>query len=225
MNKQQRIQVLKQQKISVGILSSDWMKFPETLATLADHNVRLLHFDIADGNWSPLFTIGTMALKPFGEPFLKDVHLMVKDPSALVQESVALGADIITFQLESDCPLLETYQWMHSQTECIAGISLCPNTALEQLVPYLQWIDMIQLLTLDPRTGLKMDSSQFFERIQQLHFLFDKHHQHKIIAIDGSMTLELATQLQDCDIDWVVSGSAFFKSDDLYDTLEKWSFK
>ncbi|WP_439242717.1 ribulose phosphate epimerase [Lonepinella sp. BR2474] len=225
MNRQQRIQALKQQKVSVGILSSDWMKFPETLATLVGHHICLLHFDIADGNWSPLFTVGTMALKPFGEPFLKDVHLMVKDPSTLVQECVALGADIITLQLESKLSLLETAQWIHSQTESVVGISLCPDTPLEQLSDYLQWVDLVQLLTLDPRTGVKMNPSQLFERIQQLHLLLDKHHQSKLIAIDGSMTLELATQLQDYDIDWVVSGSAFFKSNDLDMTLKQWGLK
>ena len=74
------ISELKSQRLSVGILASRWMDFNQTLEILAQHQLHLLHFDIADGQFSPLFTVGAIGIKQFSAPFIKDVHLMVKNP-------------------------------------------------------------------------------------------------------------------------------------------------
>lgn len=214
---------LKSQPISVGILASDWLAFPQTLETLARHQLHLLHFDIADGQFSPLFTAGSIAVKSFRPPFIKDVHLMVKDQLNTAKNCLAAGADIITLQLENQTDLDDTYAWLHAQpTPPLCGISLCPQTPLDLLDPYLEQVTLIQLLTLDPRNGQKAEESEIIERIKQLLAKLGATRQHKLIAIDGAMNLQLAQKVSRLDIDWVVSGSALFASKNLAETLAEW---
>ncbi|TCP95174.1 ribulose-5-phosphate 3-epimerase [Cricetibacter osteomyelitidis] len=221
-SKEQLILALKSQKISVGILASNWLNFKETQEILRNNQITLLHFDIADGHFSPMFTVGAMAIKPFSSPFIKDVHLMVENQFQVAKECVKAGANIITLQIETTENLAEIYHWLNQQTSVLCGISLCPDTSLEQLDAFLDQIDLIQILTLDPRTGIKMDETLLFERIKKLTDKLKRQGKDKLISIDGSMTFELAQKLQQFNINWVVSGSALFAKDNLNEILRKW---
>lgn len=218
------ISELKSQRLSVGILASRWIDFKQTLEILAQHQLHLLHFDIADGQFSPLFTVGAIGVKQFSAPFIKDVHLMVKNPFLTARECVEAGADILTLQIESDEDLNPIYDWIrdHSPTT-LCGISLCPNTDLNLIFPYLDKVDVIQILTLDPRIGIKAEQADLIKRIQQLSEQLGEQRQHKIISVDGSMNLNLAKLLVPLDIDWIVSGSALFAGEQLHDTLSRWT--
>lgn len=222
-NKQQLIQQLRKQLISVGVLASDWLKFPETLTTLAQHDLHLLHFDIGDGQFSPFFTVGPIAVKQFASPFIKDVHLMVKDPLHVARDCAKAGANIITLQVEQVDTLAETIAYLHENyPDVLIGLTLCPETPLESLQPYLEKVDLIQLLTLDPRTGIKASTDVVIARILALTKMLGSVRDEKLIAVDGSMNLTLATQLYPFDIDWIVSGSALFSQTDLNRTLAEW---
>ncbi len=78
----------------------------------------------------------------------------------------------------------------------LCGLAICPNTPLELLYPYLPDIDLIQILTLDPRTGEKANLDQITERLIQLLNQLHDSGQEKLISIDGSMTFELASHLK-----------------------------
>ncbi|MDO5054314.1 MAG: ribulose phosphate epimerase [Pasteurella oralis] len=222
-NKSQLIQCLKAQSISIGILASDWLKLPDTLATLSAQQHYLLHFDIGDGQFSPFFTVGAIAVKQFPSPFIKDVHLMVKDPFNVAKDCAKAGADIITLQIEQSETLATTIDYLATHyPECLIGLALCPETELVSLIPYLNKIDLIQVLTLDPRTGIKAEQQYIVERIGALIEMLKETGAEKFIAVDGSMNLPLAAQLYPLGIDWVVSGSALFSHDDLQQTLLQW---
>lgn len=222
-DKVRSISELKSQRLSVGILASPWLNFKQTLATLTQHQLHLLHFDIADGQFAPLFTVGAIGVKQFSAPFLKDVHLMVKNPFPVARECIEAGADILTLQIESDGDLTPIYAWIREASPTtLCGISICPDTDLNQLFPYLETVDVIQILTLDPRTGIKAETTRLIERIQCLTEKLREQRRNKIISVDGSMNLNLAKTLVQLDIDWIVSGSALFASEQLSDTLTQW---
>ncbi|MDP8078542.1 ribulose phosphate epimerase [Phocoenobacter skyensis] len=223
MNKSTLINELKNQSISVGIMASDWLNFRDTLNILLQHNLKLLHFDIADGQFSPMFTFGATVIKPFNSRFLKDVHLMVKDQFTVTKECAKLGANIITLQVETDENLTNIYQWLNKEhPNILCGISICPNTDLELITPYLSQVDVIQVLTLDPRTKAKAETGFVIDRIQLLLDKLGKKRTNKLISVDGSMNLALAEELFKLDIDWVVSGSAIFSQQDINSTLIQW---
>ncbi|WP_104884207.1 ribulose phosphate epimerase [Pasteurella multocida] len=221
-DKKQLIQQLKTQPISVGILASDWLKFADTLTTLSRHHLRLLHFDIGDGQFSPFFTVGALAVKQFPAPWIKDVHLMVNDPFNIAKACADAGADIITLQVEQSAMLADTVVYLQENyPHLLIGVTLCPDTELDLLVPYLDKIDLIQVLTLDPRTGIKATTDEVIKRIVRLKSMIENRDQ-KFISVDGSMNLTLASELYPLGIDWVVSGSALFNQADLDSTLSEW---
>ncbi|HAS03800.1 ribulose phosphate epimerase [Pasteurella multocida] len=222
-DKKQLIQQLKTQPISVGILASDWLKFADTLTTLSRHHLRLLHFDIGDGQFSPFFTVGALAVKQFPSPWLKDVHLMVNDPFHVAKACADEGADIITLQVEQTDCLTETIGYLQDHyPDLLIGLTLCPDTEIDLLTPYLAQIDLIQILTLDPRTGVKAETDAVIKRIRRISNMLGEHRDQKLISVDGSMNLALASQLFPLGIDWVVSGSALFSQADVDATLSEW---
>lgn len=217
------IQLLKSQPLSVGILASDWLKLPQTLSLLERQQLQLLHFDIADGQFSPLFTVGSIAVKQFTRPFIKDVHLMVKDQFSVAQSCFHAGADIITLQIETEENPAEVYAWLKAQEHPpLCGISICPETDLQLLNHFLLQVDLIQILTLDPRTGHKADENTILTRIQRVLDMLGTDRPHKLVSVDGSMNLDLAKKVNRLDIDWIVSGSALFASADTTHTLAVW---
>lgn len=220
--KERLISALKSQFISVGILASNWLEFSKTLNILSQNQLKLLHFDIADGQFSPFFTVGSVAIQQFPHAFIKDVHLMVKDQLNVAKKCVAAGANIITLQIENTVNLENTLQWLKTQKTILCGLAICPNTPLELLYPYLPNLDLIQILTLDPRTGEKASLDQITNRLRQVFNQLNNSQQEKLISVDGSMTFELASHLKKYEIDWIVSGSALFAADSLENTIIEW---
>lgn len=221
MNKQQLITALQLQTISAGILSSNWLDLRTTLEILQNNNVHLLHFDIADGHFCPMFTFGSQVIKQFPETFIKDVHLMVTHQFDVAKTCVENGANIITLQAESNENLAEIYDWIGLQNENIlCGLSLCPSTELSIIEKYIDQLDLIQILSLDPRTGEKMTADNLMTRLKELKRILNG--QHKLISVDGSMNLALAKSIYPFGINWVVSGSALFSQENLELTLKEW---
>lgn len=220
--KERLISALKSQPISVGILASNWLELSNTLELLSKNDLNLLHFDIGDGQFSPFFTVGSIAVQQFPKPYIKDVHLMVKDQLTVAKKCAAAGADIITLQIENTSDFNETFEWLKTQKHLLCGLTICPNTPLETLDPYLSDADVIQILTLDPRTGEKVALDYITERLVQLLNKLGDLRSTKFISVDGSMTYELALALKKYDIDWVVSGSALFSSNNIENTLREW---
>lgn len=221
--RQTKIKSLKQYNLSLGILSSSWLQLENTLSVLDAEKLHLLHFDIADGHFCSLFTAGPYALEQFGEGFFKDVHLLVSNPELVVRECLKYKCDILTIQAESDCNLGDIYRTIRNiSPDTLNGISFCPNTQLDLLISILEQIDVIQLLTFDPRTQEQLTCQELIDRISELLDILGETRKNKIISIDGKMTYELAQELTKYDIDWVVVGSAIFRSKEFITTLHQW---
>ena len=230
MNNQLLINEVKQQYLSVGILAAPWLEFNQKLNILKSHKLNILHFDIADGNFSPLFTVGSIAIKQFSQDYFKDVHLMVNNQQDVAESCIRSGANLITLQLENREHLLKSLRWIRSQHNTykgeeysvLAGLSLVPETELSLLNEYINDVDVLQLLTLNPISGQKFDLDFMFNRINELWLIFGDKLDNKIISIDGAMTLEMANYLsKHCRINWFVSGSALFKKD-LNSNIQEW---
>lgn len=231
MSKLSLIQQLKQQKLSVGILSANWLQLNEEVTTLLENQINVLHFDIADGQFSSLFTVGAIGIKYFPTHCFKDVHLMVRNQLEVAKAVVANGANLVTLQLEQYHDFALTIEWLAKQKTTytnqvypvLIGACLCPETPISELEPYLDQIDVIQLLTLDPRSGTKYPSELILDRVIQVEKRLGNRRVEKLINIDGSMTLELAKYFKQGThhIDWLVSGSALF-SGELKTNLKVW---
>src|SRR6187431_3703916 len=88
-------------QISVGVLTADWLTLGSQLQVLESAGVDLLHFDVMDGVFCPMLTMGAPVVAGLKTRLLKDVHLMIEDPLSKLDSFVAAGADIITVHVES----------------------------------------------------------------------------------------------------------------------------
>ncbi|MBJ5159990.1 epimerase, partial [Salmonella enterica subsp. enterica serovar Derby] len=150
--------------LSVGILAGQWIALHRYLQQLEALNQPLLHLDLMDGQFCPQFTVGPWAVGQLPQTFIKDVHLMVADQWTAAQACVKAGAHCITLQAEGDIHLHHTLSWLGQQTvpviggemPVIRGISLCPATPLDVIIPILSDVEVIQLLAVNPGYGSKM---------------------------------------------------------------------
>lgn len=221
---------LKSYPLSVGILAGQWISLAHYLRQLEDLNSPLLHLDLMDGHFCPQFTVGPWAVGQLPQAFLKDVHLMVADQWTTAQACVQAGAHCITLQAEGDIHLHHTLRWLGQQTvpvtggemPVIRGISLCPATPLEVLIPILNEVEVIQLLAVNPGYGSKVSTVDLHDRLARLLALLGNRRAEKLIAVDGSLAREQVPPLIAQGIDRVISGSAMFKDDCLAENVRGW---
>lgn len=222
---------LKSLPLSVGILAGQWVLLHRYLQQLEAENQPLLHLDLMDGQFCPQFTVGPWAVGQLPQTFLKDVHLMVADQWTTAQACVKAGAHCLTLQVEGDIHLHHTLSWLGQQRvqvsggemPVIRGISLCPATPLEVIVPLLNEVEVIQVLAVNPGYGSKMRPDDLHERLAQLHQLLGDKRAAKLIVVDGSLTREQLPALASLGVDRVVSGSALFRDDRLVENIRDWS--
>jgi ribulose-phosphate 3-epimerase len=201
-------------QISVGVLTADWMSLGSQLQSIETAGVRMLHFDVMDGCFCPMLTIGAPVVAGLKTPLLKDVHLMIDEPLDKVDSFVAAGADIVTVHVESTRHIHRVLQALGRMTNVndanrgiVRGVALNPGTPLESVDPLLDDVEMIFLLAVNPGwVGQKFipATRERFEKLKQ------KVGDKVLITVDGGITRENIAEVARWGADIIVTGSAVF---------------
>jgi ribulose-phosphate 3-epimerase len=201
-------------QVSVGMLTADWMSLGSQLQLLESAGVRLLHFDVMDGCFCPMLTMGAPVVAGLKTSLLKDVHLMIEEPLSKVESFVAAGADIVTVHVESTRHVHRVLQALGKMKNAndeskgiVRGVALNPGTPLEALDPLLDDLEMIVLLAVNPGWGGQKFIPSTWQRLEGLK---NKVGDQVLICVDGGITRENVAEAARRGADIIVTGSAVF---------------
>ena len=204
--------------ISVGVLSADLMSLGSDLELLERAGVELLHFDIMDGCFCPMMTVGPGFVKAVKTTLLKDVHLMIDEPLDKLGDYVAAGADMITVHVESCRHTHRLLQKLGQMTNAndpargiLRGVALNPGTPLEMVLPLVDEVEIVFLLGINPGWGGQKFIASTQRRLRQLKEMIAGIGREILTGLDGGITRENIADVAEMGPDIIVTGSAVFR--------------
>lgn len=201
-------------QISVGVLTADWLTLGSQLEILESAGVELLHFDVMDGVFCPMLTLGAPVVAGLKTRLLKDVHLMIEDPLSKLDAFVAAGADIVTVHAESTRHIHRVLQALGKMTNVndssrgiVRGIALNPGTPLEVLEPLTGEFELVVMLAVNPGWGGQKFIASTCDRVRRLREMV---RDTALICVDGGVTRDNIGNIARLGADIIVTGSAVF---------------
>lgn len=207
--------------VSASILSADLLNLQSEIRKLEENNVDWVHFDVMDGVFVPNISYGIPVLAQIDKKtdMFLDIHLMITDPLKYVRLFNEAGADMITFHIESASDTMETIRAI-KQADCRTGIAVKPDTPAENVFPYIEYADMVLVMTVEPGFGGQkfMDMS---EKIRRIREYADNNGYNLLIQVDGGIDDRTASIVKKAGADVLVSGSYLFRADNMADAVGK----
>lgn len=210
-------------KIAPSILSADFSDLRTALEYCDKAAADLIHLDVMDGHFVPNLTIGpavVKSLRSHTRTFF-DVHIMVSDPIFWIEPFVSAGADGITFHVEAAGRPGEVIDYIRSFGKKV-GITLKPSTNIESVEPFLEWVDMILIMSVAPGFGGQTFIPESLDRIKEIQRFLDRQNlsERVSIQVDGGVDLNNAAEIAAAGADILVAGSAIFGTANPADTIQ-----
>jgi ribulose-phosphate 3-epimerase len=202
--------------LSVGLVSANLMALGADVERLQGAGVRLAHFDVMDGRYVPMLTVGPPFIKAVKTTMMKDVHLMVREPLASVGDYLAAGADLVTIHPDACVHPHRVLQVLgstkhrdHADRTVARGVALNPGISVDALDPFLDDVELVMLVAINPGWGGQSFIPATLGRIEAVRRKIDAAGREILVAVDGGNVGQLAGR----GVDIVVTGSAVFDGD------------
>ena len=204
-------------KVAASILSADLANLQSDCTRLLDAGADLMHFDVMDGHFVPNISYGAPVLKCLHAALPEvyyDVHLMISEPARYAPDFAKAGANLITIHLEAVPDAVgETIDAIRA-TGCQVGISIRPGTQVEAVYPYLDAVDLVLVMSVEPGFGGQKFIPATPERIAAIRTECDRRGLSTLIEVDGGVNVETGPLCSEAGADWLVAGSSLFNAAD-----------
>ena len=208
-------------RISPSVLSCDLSDLAREVADIRDAGADMVHLDVMDGVFVTNISFGLPVIESLRKrsDMIFDVHLMIIEPEKYVSRFIDAGADIITFHLEACKEPVQLLEEIRSQG-VMASISVKPGTPIEEVYPYLESLDMVLVMTVEPGYGGQALIPETLEKVRKLKAEMQNRGLNVEIQVDGGINPETAVKAIDAGATILVAGSSVFKSDNRKEAID-----
>ncbi len=212
---------MREKILAPSILAADFTVLGQEIKKTEEHGAKYLHFDVMDGVFVPSISFGMPVLQSIKKTTnqIMDAHLMITEPIRYVEEFAKAGADSLTIHIEACEDVVATIRKIE---ECgmKVGVSVKPNTPISALIPILDRVDLVLIMSVEPGFGGQTFILESLEKIRELKRIIDERNLDIDIQVDGGIYTNNVEAVLEAGANVIVAGSAVFKGDAAYNTTE-----
>lgn len=200
--------------LSPSILSADFAKLGEQVEKVDKAGAQYIHIDVMDGIFVPSISFGCpiiRSLRKVTDKFF-DVHLMITEPERYIDQFAEAGADGLTIHIEA-CRCIKDTLFKIKEKGLQAGISFNPQTPAEAIYPYLDYVDQVLVMTVNPGFGGQAYIDACTQKIRDVRGEITRRGLKADVSVDGGVHLGNVGMILEAGANIIVSGSAVFKGD------------
>ena len=198
--------------LSPSILAADFKNLGHQIEDVDKAGAQYLHIDVMDGVFVPSISFGMPVIESIRSTtdMVFDVHLMITDPIRYIEEFARIGSDIITFHQEATDDPQAVIDKIHSLGKR-AGIAIKPDTPVSVIDSYLDTVDMILVMTVEPGFGGQKLIPKTLDKIREVRAMLNENKLSTDIQVDGGISVDNVNTVLDAGANVIVAGSAVFK--------------